>query len=244
MLKHFGVLTLFATIALMQGCRFGNRVVQSNVDDGVTGYYATVAQTLRYCVSLKQNDGSLATQCGNGSINALPSDLGSVMTDPVLLFFDDPKSGAATIRHKDLYNTYGFSTQIAAGNLIGSEQNFAPEDFWIPGCQRKVKFKLDGRFTRTEGGIAQDGKKLAGSLSLDASKAATYDAAGTDCTAAMTSLQDCYSNPSQCGGQNPAENNDLSAAVQTYVGPYIQAGAMTPLQISQMRVLYWEATYR
>jgi hypothetical protein len=242
---YSGVMVLFLSWALT-GCRFGNHLELPQSEPTVNGYYATQIQSLRYCSVLKNTDGSTATSCQSADTRNVPDFFFNIFTNPVILYLDDPASGTGTFRNK-IDTSLGVHVNIGTDGKLSWDYVYDPSSFaWVdPGCLMQTEVVEDGRYTQDKNlGTSADGIPLSGSVQLDIQRIDAF--AGdteTACDSTFTQLAQCYQDSSTCGGTSDADNTELTAEVQSFFNPYIEAGVMSASDIARVRALSYEAVY-
>lgn len=221
---------------MLSGCRFGNNVVTPENPDPITGYYQTQPQSLQFCVTFT----SSATECRNVSTNQVPSLISQVLTQPVALQVTDPNHGEALF-----FDPFGNGTalpiSIDLSNLELSYLGYGnPTPLWSDeNCTSQLFIESEGAITKTDP-TEVSGLTTKGRIGLSIEVFEIYQGS---CTNDLLEIEDCYSDANQCNGSTSSENAALQESVQNYFNPYIESGAMSSDDISDVSSLGYSVNY-
>jgi hypothetical protein len=224
-----GALAILASWALT-GCRFGNHQVdQAQQTDGVSGYYETQPQSMKYCAT------TASETCQNVGTNMIPADFTSILTNPVALKLQDASTGQAV-----LFSAFGGTTGIAI--FANTDQSLsvvgtANAQLWDdPACTRTDQQLIEGAYTKTSGPWTSNTPTIPKSGRINLTITYTITLNGT-CTTSLQAIAACYGDATKCGTHEQSETQDL-------FGGYISAGSMTAADIPNTTALAYEIVYQ
>ena len=232
----FGIPLLF-TVA---GCRLGNNIERADTSgatsDPITGYYAAQPQSLVYCAE------TTVTNCQSASVNEVPTDIRATMTNPVILYLAD-STGAGLLLPND-GSDYGISTAFKSLSEIESLAESSTDTLWLdPACTRTAYLQQVGTFSKNSSQLTESSP---GSLSLTFTYYELFE--GT-CGPTFEQIYACANDAAQCAEDpsNPTETtqelNSLQAAAENFLSPYLNSGALSPTDFSQLRSFAFEVVY-
>lgn len=214
------------------GCRFGNNnETKYKGYDLLSGYYSTEPHT--YALKAR-TEGETSDRTKNEIVSKIPAVASDVLKNPIMVYFDDPLTGSATIRNP-VDSSIGFGIQLDADSSMFSASSHGAMDSGS-GCT------LD-QVIQKAGSIAQYGTKknvngysTRGSATVEYS--IEYNFYGTD--AACNSWLDtvfytCYSTAS-C-------DEAWTSLAHFVFDPFVDSGIITATEIKKARYLRFVATY-
>lgn len=220
---------------LFAGCEFGNKTKTTLTGyDVISGYYVSLPQSIRFEAQI----GNTPLKTKNGVVNDIPDFLKAVMSNPTMLYFDDPVEGIGSIRSR-LDTANGIPTYIndKLGNF-GASSTAASE---IPGCrltQEKVNF---GTFTQLASTVLVSGVKARGTLSLDFTLGYTLTGEDIDCNPMRAQFKSCYVDGIGCS--TDSGSIFYRPFVKETFDPYINVGLITADDIASFKSIGYNAVY-
>ncbi len=222
--SFFAVIVAGTIMLTTSGCRFGNFVEKEQVLDRKPRY-ATRPTKMAFTATINGE-----TRRVGLSVSHVPGELSSFMTDPVILFLDDPKTGRAAFCRND-EQACGTAIFIGSdGVTLGYSGTATPVVLW----------KSFNRCT-DQLSILESGQIVAPRLQVDFTINRAIE--GTQCEDALTDMKNCYEDIAQCDGV-ASSAAIYQQDVRALFDPYIQNGVFTAAEIPQLSNIGYEVSYR
>lgn len=238
-----GVL-IVSWLLTLSGCRFGNHVEEGSQTDTVSGYYETKAFQLQMCAGLNGVE-----TCGPiNSTTPVPSFINDIITNPAWLLV---ASKADKIAYLTPPGGHGRYLPVRFGDdgsmVLPASQTNPVQARNDPACIRYQEVAIQGTYAKTSGPFETSTEyKPVGRLDFLIQVVDLFVPACTSCScsATMMEFQNCYQDANQCGGSGSASNAELQARAKAIFDPYVNAGILTPGQISSATGFSYTVDYR
>ena len=219
-------------------CRFGNNIQLPTVTnpDTYSGMYAAELKEVNFSSTTVQ-----ATLRKAVALSAVPSDISSVMTNPVGLALLDSLSGKASLQSKTGDHAYPITIQKDSTLLYQGASEL--ETLWRDSaCKTYLLLEMKGAIAAGGDSLSVPGNTLPLLGRLGLSIKITNILQGT-CTSSLLALSQCYHDPLACGSSDPSQNADTQGVVIAHFQPWIDAQVITPDDISTLTTYGYEALY-
>lgn len=230
----------------MSGCRLGNHIDNGPADDiGVSGYYST--RPTSYTASTTQTTG------GNHNISmsvaSVPSFISNYFTDPTTLLLEDSNSGAYRIFPPGGDpNSYQPIFVAANGKAFSVSGETGWQMAWQdPACLINTSLTYMGSINPLAANdpstvsTAQGQISLTGRLSVKITEETTFQG---NCSPSWQDMENCYQTLSSCPGATAAAQSNWQDVAQSTYRFWVQAGALSPNEISATSDLRFDVSYQ
>jgi hypothetical protein len=237
--KYLNTKILFLALgaSALAGCQFGNRDVTTLTGyDTISGYYSSLPQSIAFHAEI----GTGAPRDQPGLVNQMPDFIKTVMGNPVMLYFDDPIGGAASLRsHSD--TTTGIGTMITSTTSTFGASSTAYAD--VSGCRFQQAITNSGKFSQSPTTSTIAGLNVRGKISLDYTITYSFIGDDIDCNAVRANFQSCFQTGTT-GCSTDSASIFYPAFVKEVFGPFVNAGVMTDTEIGSTRGISYHAVYQ
>ena len=230
-------LALILIFLSLQACRFGNRTIAAqSPSDGVSGYYATSAESLILYATMDQTHSQEASP-----INA-PPDIRLYLSNPVALILSNPSTGDSILVPPESKN--GFPIRIDLKTLtfsyiggLGSRALWNDVD-----CTLSTEILMQGNIRRdtSMSHMIQNQYPLSGRLKIQIQVIHHIEG---NCELSLKHLASCYQDSAQCGGSSARENSQLKEQAQSLLSSWVKAKAIDLEQITRLENFAYELDY-
>jgi hypothetical protein len=228
-------------LALLPGCRFGNRVESTTErSEMFSGYYETKPQELTVCANASSQ------KCAKVASNMIPPLISQVMSNPVAFILKDQETGRALFIAPD-GNGVTLPVFLNAQDLkLEFLGNTSPQPlFRDPECTHRLYLEENGALVK-DGGVlyphpAGGNLKTSGRVAMTISVVVTIDG---ECETSLQEVASCFGDASKCGAASAAENSEIQAEFQDMFSPFFQARVMSESDIPLLRSFGYEVSYQ
>lgn len=224
----------------VSSCRLGNRVgaatSQSQLDDGVTGFYSSQLRRVQFCATL-----TTGTTCKDEPrLGNAPYEVSDTMSNPVALILYKGSKTEGVLSHNSLQ---GGRLPINISGTTSLTFNGTGSFELIPGFSCDGVLALDEQGAVSQHSSTQEisGYPVRGNMILEFIVRRTWDAAA--CQTALQYLKSCYDNVANCTQGPATDTQENHAYMQDWVDSYIAAGALTANDIPQLQGLSYQLWY-
>jgi hypothetical protein len=223
------IIVLIPTFAT--GCRFGNNSKTTYKGyDLLSGYYTTEPRTYALAVHVA---GEVGNRTKNEVITKIPLTVREVVTNPFLLYFDDPITGIASIRNP-ADSEIGFNVNLNADSGMFTASGGGTMNSGS-GCVLEQLIQKAGSIAQFSERKIVNNYSARGSATVEYSVEHNFTGADVNCTDWQTDFHNCYTT-SNC--------DDESTSLAHFIfDPFVDAGLITPSEIKTVRSLRFVATY-
>ena len=219
----------------MTGCRIGNHIQEAEVIDSYSGYYLTEIKELTFTATTTQSVRAPSP------VSNVPSDLSSVLTNPVAIILQDSASGRANIESKDGKQT--LPTTISKDFTLFMDGSSSSKTLWEdPSCQTYLELQELGQIIKSNDPLSLQGNSLplSGRIQL---KVQITNVIHGNCTATLQTLLNCYQDANHCGADSTADNESIQSGLIAFFKPWIDSQAFLPTEIPNLISYGYEAVY-
>lgn len=223
---------LLLALLSLGGCRVGTKTVTTYQGyDLLSGYYANEPRAYKVTVQIQ---GEASPRIQSISPNQMPPVVTDVMTNPVMVYFEDPINGIASLRNPAQTST-GFqvnldpNTQIISSTLQSSLQG--------PNCVLVQSVSRSGNLAQYPTPTLLNTYSTRGALNLDYTISEVFQGTNTDCSAWLQILATCYANATTCDATT-------SSSVHFIFDPFLNAGIITAADLTKVQSTSFTASFR
>jgi hypothetical protein len=234
----------------LSGCRLGNfkeeNLPRTSTQDSISGYYQTEPQSMGICTLIETSEDA---QCAELPLSQIPAWVQARLANPVAVKLENKETG-----YTYLFDPNGngsafevFFTDIKEKEFAYSSAALAAppsEPLWKDGfqCNAQLTIQITGHLRdkatkETLKELPLSGRAKVNLLVID-------QIVGSDCAAALTEMQACYIDATQCGGETESENQIFQDHVFSWLQVYIDKGALAVEEIPFVDILAYEVSYQ
>jgi len=219
--------------AVLSGCEFGRNDSKLELIgyDTSSGYYRTRPQSLDLVAQIA---GQVIS--GSGSVQNIPEDLRSAISNPVLLAVNNPVNGAgAIINNADDQAGFPVIVDQAAGKFARSASGYGT----YKDCEVEQTNLVTGDYVKTSESV-ENGFTVRGNVGFDYDLQYIFSGSEPDCQEWLLKMENCYANDAACESSGIV-NSDF---VHLLFDAYVESGVFSASQIHAVEGVRFRASYR
>ncbi len=237
--RIFTLAMALSSIALLPGCRIGNKIVKAADPTAMSGYYKTEAASMTVCAFI---DGQSSPSCIDAGTDAIPSSIQSIMTNPVYVSANTATNRAYLVPNSLDTNAVFELILDSSGKVTATPLLDDPQQLWVdPACLSQVRVEKEGMIHANPETGTVGSFKTSGTVDFTVG---VLTVMGNQCAATFTLMKNCYQDATQCPGGTAAEQLAEQQAIQGYLDPYLSRSALTLADLPRLRALGWEVSYQ